>query len=583
MFGSFPDAGSGEDVFDSASTNGAFDDGAGWFEDLVLETLALVAPILALLLVRELTVRIVQRFMMRRSGSGPDVAAVDPIGDPAAPAVDMPGYPAPKASEPARPLAILDTGVRGGVLLSGASDDRFARTENQLRRTLLGHALSTVAFVALALLAAAAYGVNADFAPVGALVGVGVLMLLGVGWWFRRFGVPVGWISAGLVTALFVVSVVLVAAWGPLLLLPWVAFAAGVWWTYRSRGKASAAVGKQDLVVLRVFHSDSSAATTFGALASHWKHLGPVVTIADPSFVRYEYSPLNRANRFRMTIYFIIVVAVGAILRIDTIQNDVMKAIGLDGRSKSEQDRAIMIAAFILVVPIAAIPVFATVWLQFCQRRDELVRRIDRRLGSQTAWHGAYSTKPLYCYDDLWRPAVERMLLGGEVVLMDLRGFRPDNLGCAYEIGEVIDHVPIHRVVLLLDDSTDRGTVLELFAERWAAMTPNSPNRDTERAELKMFTARKVVTRDDGWSNWIRSLPSRQRVWAKDAEKIAALMTAAPDPDGIVEPHTLRLEPPLPPPEPARESESVMWAAPQRERVGVATYPALMTEQRPSD
>jgi hypothetical protein len=557
----FPDTGSGGAVFGDDSADGTLGDHTGWFEDLVLEILALVAPVVALLLVRELTVQIVRSFMMRRSGAGRDVA-VGPINDPAAPAVEGPGYPAPEASEPARPLAILDTGLGGGVLLSGTSEERFARTENQLLRTLIGLALSAVAFVALALIVAAGYGVNAGFVASGALVGV--FLLLATGWWLRGFGVPIGWISGGLVTALFVASVVGAVKWGPLLILPWVAFAAGVWWTYRSRGQASAAVGKQDLVVLRVFDSDAAAATTFGTLARHWTHLGPVVTVADPSFVRYEYSPLNRANRFRMTIYIIIVVAIGGILRIESVRKDLMEAIGLDGHSKSEQDRASTIATCLLVVPIAAVPVFATVWMQFCRRRDELVRRIDRRLGSKTVWHGAYPTKPFYCFDDLWRPAVERMLLGGEVVLMDLRGFQPKNLGCAYEIGEVIDRVPIHRVVLLLDDCTDRRTVLGLFAERWTAMGSNSPNRNTERAELKMFTAHTVVTRGDGWWRWLRSLPGRQRVWAKDAEKIAALMATAPDLDGIVEARLLRMEQPLPPPEPARDSvfATMTWAAP---------------------
>ena len=90
-----------------------------------------------------------------------------------------------------------------------------------------------------------------------------------------------------------------------------------------------------------------------------------------------------------------------------------------------------------------------------------------------------YRTVEVLCSGDVWQNAVRRLARGTDVVVMDLRGFQEKNRGCAWELGQLVDQVPLSRVLLCTDASTDRAALDATLSAAWASVTPLSPNYAT--------------------------------------------------------------------------------------------------------
>ncbi len=107
------------------------------------------------------------------------------------------------------------------------------------------------------------------------------------------------------------------------------------------------------------------------------------------------------------------------------------------------------------------------------------------------------------CYDDTWRETLQRFLDVDAVILMDLRGFGPTNAGCAYELGQLADRVPVDRVILLTDDTTDPAMLDSSLAEAWHARSTTSPNADLPFGEVNIAAA---ADSDDDTTRHLRPL-----------------------------------------------------------------------------
>jgi len=69
---------------------------------------------------------------------------------------------------------------------------------------------------------------------------------------------------------------------------------------------------------------------------------------------------------------------------------------------------------------------------------------------------GRYRVNELYCFDTTWQAALNALVQRAHVVLMDLRGFQPKNLGCRHELSVLAQASHLHRVVVLYDAATAR-------------------------------------------------------------------------------------------------------------------------------
>jgi hypothetical protein len=79
-------------------------------------------------------------------------------------------------------------------------------------------------------------------------------------------------------------------------------------------------------------------------------------------------------------------------------------------------------------------------------------------------------------YEATWRMTVARLAREADAVLMDLRGFGPTNRGCIFELAQLIASVSFHRIVLLVDASTDVPFLEQTRQAAWRAMPGDSPN-----------------------------------------------------------------------------------------------------------
>ncbi len=72
---------------------------------------------------------------------------------------------------------------------------------------------------------------------------------------------------------------------------------------------------------------------------------------------------------------------------------------------------------------------------------------------------GRHRVNDFFCYRDTWQPAVRALVERADVVLVDLRGLTPRNEGVTFELQYLVHCRALHRVVALIDDTTDLAHV----------------------------------------------------------------------------------------------------------------------------
>ena len=61
--------------------------------------------------------------------------------------------------------------------------------------------------------------------------------------------------------------------------------------------------------------------------------------------------------------------------------------------------------------------------------------------------------------------------------MMDLRSFTENNAGCVFEINELINSVPLERLVFIIDETTDKSLLDRILDESYRDLSIGSPNR----------------------------------------------------------------------------------------------------------
>ena len=74
-----------------------------------------------------------------------------------------------------------------------------------------------------------------------------------------------------------------------------------------------------------------------------------------------------------------------------------------------------------------------------------------------------------------------------DLVAMDLRAFTAQKEGCIFELGALIDEVPLQRVVLLIDQTTDELFLRRTLADLWRKISLQSPNATGGIARVSML------------------------------------------------------------------------------------------------
>lgn len=130
---------------------------------------------------------------------------------------------------------------------------------------------------------------------------------------------------------------------------------------------------------------------------------------------------------------------------------------------------------------------------QFVRDDADLARRFAARaLGPDP--DGRHRVNEFFCHDDTWRPTMLRLAQAADVVLMDLRGFTPQNQGCRYELQQLLDFVALERVVVLIDARTSRDFIESTLQNLWRTSRADSPNRSRSPARVRLLEDRGGAT-----------------------------------------------------------------------------------------
>ncbi len=130
----------------------------------------------------------------------------------------------------------------------------------------------------------------------------------------------------------------------------------------------------------------------------------------------------------------------------------------------------------------------------FVKNPDDLAQRIDQ-MDARSDPDGRYRVNEFFCHADTWQPTMRALAHRSDAVLMDLRSFAETNQGCAYELQQLLDIVPLDRIVVVIDQTTDRVLLERMLPGMWAALSPESPNLRTGEATLRMVLATKQSPR----------------------------------------------------------------------------------------
>lgn len=130
---------------------------------------------------------------------------------------------------------------------------------------------------------------------------------------------------------------------------------------------------------------------------------------------------------------------------------------------------------------------------QFLKTPDDVHARL-KRLRSDLQGDVRFPLNSLNCYGTAWRTAVTRLASTADAILLDLRGFSRIHQGCTFELTYLIHHTDLRRAVLLVDSTTDMGSLTDVAHSAWASMPFDSPNAEEQKPEL---TALKVEAASD--------------------------------------------------------------------------------------
>jgi hypothetical protein len=125
---------------------------------------------------------------------------------------------------------------------------------------------------------------------------------------------------------------------------------------------------------------------------------------------------------------------------------------------------------------------------------DERVRQLD---GARDP-DARLRINELFCSSATWQATVLALLERAGVVVLDLREYTAARAGTRYEIFQIMNVVPIEKVVVLVGGGDDEPRIAAELRTAWNAMHESSPNRRATRTEirvLRLHTGRRAEIR----------------------------------------------------------------------------------------
>lgn len=271
--------------------------------------------------------------------------------------------------------------------------------------------------------------------------------------------------------------------------------------------------GGPALLVLRLFDADASASFLFGRLLRVWGWFGNWFTVADVALLAYQNRTLSNHTFYAMAATFLVSAGIMASTAIPALANALAHLpAGLNSH---------LVLLSVLALGIAAhLQVQRLLLRSRCIASTAMLDRVMGRLGRRPR-HLDFLHKGIYlpCYDNTWKPSVATLVERAAAVLMDLRGFDPSRAGCRYEIDYLLDHVPLRRVVFLVQSARDADVVADSVSDAMQTLCAGSPNRANQGGPIQVF---QIATQGDDDIAGLTALLLRAAEAAPTAQRAGA-------------------------------------------------------------
>lgn len=112
---------------------------------------------------------------------------------------------------------------------------------------------------------------------------------------------------------------------------------------------------------------------------------------------------------------------------------------------------------------------------------------------------GRFRVNEFYCTDSTWKRVLDALVERADMVLMDLRGLRAENLGCLHELQVLARAHRARRIVLLLDERTDRKAIHDAIGDddrRFMRYETGRPGHHATESVLELLLG---ATPTDQW------------------------------------------------------------------------------------
>lgn len=127
---------------------------------------------------------------------------------------------------------------------------------------------------------------------------------------------------------------------------------------------------------------------------------------------------------------------------------------------------------------------------RFVKGEDDLEQRLNH-LDTHPDPDGRYRVNDFFCRADTWQITMQKLADRSDAVLMDLRSFSDSNKGCLFELRKLINSIPIHRLLLVIDDTTDLLFLETALREIWLNLESSSPNVSLTSPVVRCFPIRQ--------------------------------------------------------------------------------------------
>lgn len=127
---------------------------------------------------------------------------------------------------------------------------------------------------------------------------------------------------------------------------------------------------------------------------------------------------------------------------------------------------------------------------QFVQDEKDLEQRLSN-MDTRPDPDGRHRVSEFFCRADTWQMTMQRLAQGSDAVLMDLRSFSKSNQGCIYELRQLFNSIALNRVILVIDDSTDRTFLEMTVGDIWQNLELSSPNIAFSKPTVRCFSVKQ--------------------------------------------------------------------------------------------